>query len=64
MDQLNDLKNSKEIFSYVPKYIDTELPASKAQSHELYLFGVVKRKTNIILPIHFRYHLPDDTKYF
>ncbi|XP_063696844.1 uncharacterized protein LOC134827902 [Culicoides brevitarsis] len=62
-DQLNDLKRLKKIETYVPVYMDVEIPAIKSFHFQMYIFGDVRKAVNISLPIHFRYQQPTDMKF-
>lgn len=62
-DQLFNLNKLNRLSSFVPFYIDVELPTSKSSSFELYMFEQVKKNVNITLPVHFRYHDPSDKKF-
>uniref|UniRef100_A0A336LUD1 Phosphatidylinositol-glycan biosynthesis class X protein n=1 Tax=Culicoides sonorensis TaxID=179676 RepID=A0A336LUD1_CULSO len=62
-DQLNDLKRLKKIETYVPVYMDVEVPAIKSFHFQMYIFGDIKKAVNISLPIHFRYQQPTDMKF-
>jgi GPI mannosyltransferase 1 subunit X len=51
-----------QIKTFVPVYVDVELPTSKASAFPVYIYSHIKNEVNISLPIHFRYHLPGDKK--
>ena len=62
-DQLFNLNKLNKIKSFVPSYIDVELPTSKSSSFKVFMFNQIRKSVNITLPVHFRYHDPSDRKF-
>ncbi|KAG5684635.1 hypothetical protein PVAND_013856 [Polypedilum vanderplanki] len=63
VDQLFNLNKLNKIKTFVPYYIDVELPTSKSSPFKVYMFENVRKSVNITLPLHFRYHEPSDKKF-
>lgn len=53
---------SFQIKSYVPVYVDVEMPTSKAEPIIIFIYNDLSKAVNITLPIHLRYHSPSDKK--
>lgn len=62
-DQLFNLNKLNKLKTFVPNYIDVELPTSKASPFKVYMFNQIRKSVNITLPVHFRYHDPSDKKF-
>lgn len=62
-DQLFNLNKLNKLKTFVPSYIDVELPTSKSSSFKVYMFNQIRKSVNLTLPVHFRYHDPSDKKF-
>ncbi|KAI8118959.1 hypothetical protein FF38_10221 [Lucilia cuprina] len=60
VDQLDDLKRLKKLDAIYPSFVDIEKPTEQSKPFEVFLKGVPKITDTITLPIHFRYHAPND----
>jgi GPI mannosyltransferase 1 subunit X len=62
-DQLFNLNKLNKLKTFVPSYIDVELPTSKSSPFKVYIFNQIRKTVNMTLPVHFRYHDPSDKKF-
>lgn len=62
-DQLFNLNKLNKLKTFVPSYIDIELPTSKSSGFKVFMFNQIRKTVNLTLPVHFRYHDPSDRKF-
>jgi GPI mannosyltransferase 1 subunit X len=62
-DQLFNLNKLNKLKTFVPSYIDVELPTSKSEPFKVFMFNQIRKSVNMTLPVHFRYHDPSDKKF-
>ncbi|XP_013116284.1 phosphatidylinositol-glycan biosynthesis class X protein [Stomoxys calcitrans] len=64
VDQLDDLVRKKKLDAIYPGYVDIEKPTEESSDFEIFIKGSTKVSDTVTLPIHFRYHAPNDENSF
>ncbi|XP_075169566.1 phosphatidylinositol glycan anchor biosynthesis class X [Haematobia irritans] len=64
VDQLEDLSRKKKLNTIYPRFVDIEKPTEESSDFEIFVKGSTKVSDTITLPIHFRYHAPNDENSF